>query len=72
MSDRLLVSGRVAVLRQAAPCRAVGSLYPLERTDMSIWRRTSEICSACIEDIEQGGRGDGGHACTCTFEKVSR
>lgn len=36
------------------------------------WRRINGICSACIEDIEQGGHGDGGHACTCEFEQVAK
>jgi len=33
-----------------------------------MWKRTSPLCSACIEAIELHGGGHGGHACECEYE----
>ena len=35
-----------------------------------MWKRTSPLCSACIETKEMYGHGDGGHACECEFDLV--
>lgn len=35
-----------------------------------MWKRTSPLCSACIEAKEMYGHGDGGHACECEFDLV--
>ena len=36
----------------------------------SRWVRVGAPCSACLEQVERHGGGDGGHACACEFSEV--